>query len=114
MKKFAGPIRALVVAFKSAKITKGVETTHTPATHQPTLAEPAALEPTKAPTKPTTAGPKKRRAGLPLSIPAGFGPVRGHIRVVTDAPLTLRDFRRAARESIRVLAHDCAARMGSW
>ncbi|WP_039828345.1 ADP-ribosyltransferase [Nocardia testacea] len=55
VKKFAGPIRALVVAFKSAKITKGVKTTHTPATHQPTLAELAALKPTKAPTKPTAA-----------------------------------------------------------
>lgn len=31
--------------------------------------------------------------------------------VATDAPLTFRDFRRAARDSVRVLAHDCATWM---
>ncbi|WP_280491782.1 hypothetical protein [Nocardia asiatica] len=31
--------------------------------------------------------------------------------VETSAPLTFRDFRRAARDSVRVLAHDCAAWM---
>ncbi|WP_063058972.1 ADP-ribosyltransferase [Nocardia sienata] len=54
VKKFAGPIRSLVVMFKNAKITKGVKPTNAPAKHQPTLAELAARKPATTPTKPTS------------------------------------------------------------
>ncbi|MBC7299440.1 hypothetical protein [Nocardia salmonicida] len=37
--------------------------------------------------------------------------IRVESTVPTTAPLTFRDFRRAARDSVRVAAHDCAAWM---
>jgi hypothetical protein len=51
VKRFAGPIRALVVGFKSAKIAKGVKTTHNATGHTPTLKQLASLKPKKAGTE---------------------------------------------------------------
>ncbi|WP_328388523.1 ADP-ribosyltransferase [Nocardia sp. NBC_00416] len=51
VKKFAGPIRALVVTFKSLKMAKGVKTTHNAASHTPTLKQLASLKPKRAGTE---------------------------------------------------------------
>lgn len=51
VRKFAGPIRNLITAFKSLKLAKGVKTTHQATNHQPTLKQLASLKPQKAPSK---------------------------------------------------------------
>lgn len=51
VRKFAGPIRNLITAFKSLKLAKGVKTTHQAAHHQPTLKQLASLKPKKAGTE---------------------------------------------------------------
>ncbi|WP_063130275.1 hypothetical protein [Nocardia fusca] len=51
VRKFAGPIRNLITAFKSMKLAKGVKTTHQATNHQPTLKQLAALKPKKAGTE---------------------------------------------------------------